>query len=71
MKFKAFEINLIINYCANEEERLTSRLNRIHSIGISDDYDEDLRDEQVRRIRTKIDEIEERISELEEFKKGL
>lgn len=71
MKFKTFEIDTIIDYYANEDERLTSRLNRIRTIGKSDPYDEDLRDEQAHRISIQIDEVEERIKELEEFKKEM
>ena len=50
---------------------LIGRLNIIHNTRFSNGYDDDLRDEQVRRINAKIDEIEERIKELEEFKKEL
>ena len=50
---------------------LIGRLNIIHNTKFSNGYDDDLRDEQVRRINAKIDEIEERIKELEEFKKEL
>ena len=71
MKFKAFEINFIIDYYANEIERLKDRLNHIKFIGDSDSYDDDLRDKQIYRINMQINEIIERIKELEEFRKGL
>lgn len=71
MKFKAFEIDSIIDNYARKKDDFTGRLNRIHSTRFSDSYDDDLRDEQIRRINAKIDEIEERIKELEEFKKEL
>ena len=71
MKFNAFEIDPIIDNYMHKKDDLVSRLNIIHSTRFSDSYDDDLRDEQVRRINAKIDEIEERIKELEEFKKEL
>ena len=71
MKFDAFEIDPIIDYYARKKDNLKGRLNHIHNIKVSDGYDDDLRDEQIRRIHAEIDEIEERIKELEEFKKDL
>lgn len=71
MKFKAFEIDSIIDNYEHKKDDFTGRLNHIHSTRFSDSYDDDLRDEQIRRINAKIDEIEERIKELEEFKKEL
>lgn len=71
MKFKTFEIDFIIDYYTNAVERLMCRLDHIKDIGDSDNYDDDLRDKQIYRIRTQMDEIGERIKELEEFKKGL
>lgn len=72
MKFNAFEIDSIIDYYyARKKDNLTGRLNHIHNTKFSDGYDDDLRDEQIRRIRAEIDEIDERIKELEEFKKEL
>lgn len=71
MKFNAFEIDPIIDNYLYKKDNLIGRLNYIHNIRVSDGYDDDLRDEQIRRIHAKIDEIEERIKELEEFKKEL
>ena len=71
MKFNAFEIDPIIDNYLHKKDDLTGRVNCIHSTRFSDSYDDDLRDEQIRRIHAKIDEIEERIKELEEFKKDL
>lgn len=71
MKFNAFEIDPIIDNYMHRKDNLIGRLNHIHNIKVSDGYDDDLRDEQIRRIHAKIDEIEERIKELEEFKKEL
>lgn len=71
MKFDAFEIDPIIDNYERKKDDLTGRLDHIHSTRFSDSYDDDLRDEQIRRIHVKIDEIEERIKELEEFKKDL
>lgn len=71
MKFNAFEIDPIIDNYMHKKDNLIGRLNIIHNTRFSNGYDDDLRDEQVRRINAKIDEIEERIKELEEFKKEL
>lgn len=71
MKFNAFEIDPIIDNYMHKKDDLIDRLNIIHNTKFSNGYDDDLRDEQVRRINAKIDEIEERIKELEEFKKEL
>lgn len=71
MKFKTFEIDFIIDYYTNAVERLMCRLDHIKHIGDSDSYDDDLRDKQIYRIRTQMDEIGARIKELEEFKKEL
>lgn len=71
MKFNAFEIDPIIDDYMHKKDDLIDRLNIIHNTKFSNGYDDDLRDEQVRRINAKIDEIEERINELEEFKKEL
>lgn len=71
MKLKPFEIDFIIDYYTNAVEWLMCRLDHIKIVGDSDNYDDDLRDKQICRIRTQMDEIGERIKELEEFKKNL
>ena len=71
MKLKPFEIDIIIDYYTNDVEYLTHRLNRIQRIADFGDFDDDLRGSQIDRIRTQIDETNERIKEIEEFKKEL
>lgn len=71
MSLKPFEIELIIDHYANEMRCLMTRLDRIESMRDTDPYDDDLRDIQIRRIRTQTDELGERIEQLEELKKEL
>lgn len=65
MKFKPFEIDVLVDYYTNELAICENRMNNIHHY--DDEYDSDLRDEQIKRLRTQQKNIEERIKELQNF----
>lgn len=65
MELKPFEIEVLVDYYTNELAICENRMNNIRHD--ADEYDSDLRDEQIKRLIIQQKNIKKRIKELQNF----
>ena len=63
MELKPFEIEVLVEYYTNELAICENRMNNIRNN--ADEYDSDLRKEQIKRLRIQQKNIETRVKELQ------